>query len=73
MYYARFLVPVVLYTWAKQDTTFTLHCKNMKVLSFNRDSKHNIAVHVMENDHKLQWEETQVIASALQLAKRYFY
>ena len=38
---------------------------------FNRGSKNNIASHVMEKDHKLQWEETQVIASELQLAKHY--
>ena len=37
---------------------------------FNRNTKNSIATYVMENDHKIQWEEAQVIASESHLTKR---
>ena len=38
-------------------------------LLINSDTKNGIATHVMENDHKIQSEEAQVIASELHLTK----
>ena len=36
----------------------------------NGDSKNGIATHVMEDDHRIQWEEAQVVASEPQLTRR---
>ena len=36
-----------------------------------RDTNNGIATHVMENNHEIQWEEAQVIASEPWLTKIY--
>ena len=70
--YTRFLVSVVLYTYTVGETGRNLHTRlqEHKCAVANGDSKNGIAIHVMENDHKIQLEQAQVITNEPHLTKR---
>ena len=54
----------------KTGCNLHIRLQEHKCAVVNGDSKNGIATHVMKNDHKIQWEEAQVVASEQQFTKR---